>query len=272
MIPIRFGEPSRQLFGLFEPPTDGDREHAVVLCNPFGQEAIRSHRLLKVLGERLARAGFSVLRFDFFGTGDSDGEDEEGDLRIWVDDVLRAHEEVVRRSGHRECSWFGLRLGATLAALASASSPTAPHRLVLWDPVVDGLAYLEELRQAHVDTLVHNRPRVWESLRSDRDGSRDIVDGSEVLGFPLTAELRRQIGDLSAASWAGCRARRLYLVGAGNPPAWAGLEAPLRDAGTPLARCAIDTRIVWASQEAMNSAIVPADALRAILDALSEAA
>lgn len=272
MIPIRFGGPSRQLYGLFQPPAGEDRRHCVVLCNPFGQEALRAHRMLKVLGDRLARAGYSVLRFDYFGTGDSDGQDDEGDLRSWVGDVLLANEEVMRRSGYPEASWFGLRLGATLAALATAQAPAAPQRVLLWDPVVDGPGYLALLRQAHIAALMDNGPKVWESLRSDRDAAVKNVDDTEALGFPLTGQLRRQIGDLSTASWARCRAGRVCLIGTGGSPELADLESCLRDAGTPCTRYRIDTQIVWASHEAMNSAIVPADALQAILGAMSEPA
>jgi pimeloyl-ACP methyl ester carboxylesterase len=270
LIPIRFGAPSRQLYGLFQPSGGEDRRHCVVLCNPFGQEALRAHRMLKVLGDRLARAGFTVLRFDYFGTGDSDGEDGEGNLRIWVGDVLLANEEVMRRSGYRECSWFGLRLGATIAALASAEAQTAPKRMVLWDPVVDGHAYVNELRQAHAAALLESRPQVWESSQGHRDVSPEITDDAEALGFPFNGELRREIGELSAGSWAGCRAGRVCLVGAGSRPEIAVLEGRLHDAGTPCERRRISTQVDWASHEAMNAAIVPADALRAIMNAMSE--
>jgi hypothetical protein len=53
---------------------------AVLLCNPFGQEAIRCHRAFRLLSARLASSGIPSLRFDYFGTGDSPGNDGEGDL------------------------------------------------------------------------------------------------------------------------------------------------------------------------------------------------
>src|SRR6185369_16185836 len=100
LTPLRFGASARRLFGLYQPPSAGTgNAQCVVLCNPFGQEAIRSHRLLRVLGDRLARAGFAVLRFDYSGTGDSDGDDSEADLGRWVEDVLSADAEARRASG-----------------------------------------------------------------------------------------------------------------------------------------------------------------------------
>ena len=89
--PISFGKANRRLFGILHPPAvlDGERAN-VVLCNAFGQEAIRAQRTMWVLAERLARAGHSVLRFDYYGTGDSMGDDLDGDFDGWADDVGEA--------------------------------------------------------------------------------------------------------------------------------------------------------------------------------------
>ena len=98
--PRCFGPSARRLFGIYHPPAEGSAGRpAVVLCNPFGQEAIRAQRMMRVLGERLARNGHAVLRFDYFGTGDSLGDDIEGDLEGWALDVMEAHRRVAARLG-----------------------------------------------------------------------------------------------------------------------------------------------------------------------------
>lgn len=272
MIPIRFGPPSRQLFGLIHPAAGTDRRHCLVMCNPLGQEAIRAHRVLKVLGDRLARSGFSVLQFDYFGTGDSDGEDAEGNIRHWTEDVRLAAGEVTRRTGYGDNSWFGLRLGGTLAALACARGSARPQRLVLWDPVFDGPAYLRELRAAHAIALDGDRPKTLESRSADWHASLGAVDGNEALGFPLTEVLQRGIGELRADAWMPCGADRVTLVGADVSGELSALAGRLRAAGTPSDLRRIGSRIFWPSHEAMNSAIVPADALAAIDAAFREEA
>ena len=45
-----------------------------MLCYPWGSEYIYAHRSLRLLAQRRAAAGIHTLRFDYFGTGDSDGD------------------------------------------------------------------------------------------------------------------------------------------------------------------------------------------------------
>jgi uncharacterized protein len=97
VIPLRFGSPQRELFGMLHRPERGTTGTGVLVCNPFGQEAVRSHRLFRVMAERLARSGRSVMRFDYFGTGDSAGDEDDADLDAWQHDILRAHAELVER-------------------------------------------------------------------------------------------------------------------------------------------------------------------------------
>ena len=103
MTPMLFGPASRQLFGLYHAP-ERESKLAVLICMPLGQEAVRAHRLFRVLSDRLARAGVAVLRFDYHGSGDSPGEDTDGELEGWRRDICTAHEELRRRTGARASS------------------------------------------------------------------------------------------------------------------------------------------------------------------------
>src|SRR5207249_11329319 len=46
------------------------------------------------LAARLARLGLDVLRFDYYGTGDSAGQGEDATLHTCIEDVVRATEEL----------------------------------------------------------------------------------------------------------------------------------------------------------------------------------
>ena len=266
LVPVRFAASSRELFGLFHAPAGGvARASCVVICNPFGQEAIRAHRLLRVVAERLALEGYPVLRFDYFGTGDSGGDDAAGTLSTWADDVLCADLEARRLSGQETSIWFGLRLGATLAALASAKARRAPQRLVLWDPVLDGRAYMEELLLAHNDYLRAERVELRDaSVARSNDGA-----ATEALGYPISPQLRSEFIALPGkALLEACRAATLSVLVSEGYDGLAPLPQILADRARVLS---IGTRIDWASDEAMNTAIVPADALKAVIQGVSEA-
>ncbi|HEY6551982.1 MAG TPA: alpha/beta hydrolase, partial [Vicinamibacteria bacterium] len=149
MKPLFFGSSQKPLFGLHTPPTgESGGRSAVVLCAPVGQEYMRSHRTLRELAGRLSQSGFHVLRFDYYGCGDSGGTALEGDLDQWTSDVGAAIDEARDGSGLDRVSLVGLRLGAALAARASVRR-TDLDRVVFWEPVVDGRGHLEEQLDLH---------------------------------------------------------------------------------------------------------------------------
>ena len=121
-------------------------EHGVVLCNPFGYDALCTHRGWRKLAERLAAAGMPTLRFDYPGTGDSLGnEDDPGRIGAWLDSIAGAVRHLREWTGVSTVSLVGLRLGGTLAALA-AQRIGEIDGLVLLAPPVMGRAYVRELR------------------------------------------------------------------------------------------------------------------------------
>jgi pimeloyl-ACP methyl ester carboxylesterase len=145
--PLFFGEAARQLFGVYQPPAkeEGGAQQAVVLCPPGPQEYMRTHWAQRRLASILSKAGFHVLRFDYFGTGDSAGGSDAGTLAQWQEDIQRAGAELRARSGASRVSLVGYRLGAALAWRASLSDENRPRHLLLWDPVIQGGTYLHEV-------------------------------------------------------------------------------------------------------------------------------
>jgi len=134
------------LFGWYHSIDDAAaKDCAVVICSPLGHEYTHSHRSLRHLADRLARAGLPALRFDFRGVGDSPGDDfDSRRLRGWLDDIHAAIAKVRQLSGRSRVCLLGVRLGATLAALAAGE--TGVDHLILWSPCVSGRRYLREMK------------------------------------------------------------------------------------------------------------------------------
>jgi alpha-beta hydrolase superfamily lysophospholipase len=167
-----------------------------VLCAPIGPEYTRSHRSVRHLADRLARAGISALRFDYHGSGDSAGSDEDPDrMGHWRASVAQAVEHARAISGCEAVCLVGIRLGATLAALEAQACGV--DRLVLWNPVVKGRGYAREM-QAIAMVSEHGQ---------GTDG-----DGIESAGFRISGETLAALKavDLTKAQFPP--ATRLFVI------------------------------------------------------------
>ena len=137
MNPLYLGTQERRLFAVYEPAAVKERRtRAAVLCYPWGAEYTYAHRTIRQLAVKLSACGFHTLRFDYFGTGDSGGEDSEANPAAAEVDVESAIEGLQDIVGVARVALIGLRLGATLAARAAMRRTENIEALVLWDPIV----------------------------------------------------------------------------------------------------------------------------------------
>ena len=142
--PLWFGPEDRPLFGWLHVPEFGQARGGVVLSPTLGIEAVNARYTFRCLADRLAKAGFAVLRFDYDGTGDSAGADDEpGRVDAWLRSI-RTATALVKGLGLFRVGVVGLRMGATLAAEIFGSGSTSINDLVLWDPCASGRTFLRE--------------------------------------------------------------------------------------------------------------------------------
>jgi uncharacterized protein len=151
------------------------------------------------LAAMLVREGFHVLRFDYFGTGDSAGGRREGSVLEWRQNIAEAATDLEECSGVTRVSFVGLRLGATLAAMAAVDTAN----LVLWRPVVNGGTYLGELRDEH-------ERQFSELLFPPALPVRG--HGGELLGFPLSEEMEAEIDAIDLLGRTEWRTEHIVLV------------------------------------------------------------
>jgi len=134
----------------------------------------------------LAADGFHVLRFDYRGYGDSDGEFEDHTIEDHLADTARALSEVEERS-NLECGLLcGLRLGATLAAITACRNNRNPS-LVLWEPVISGSEYVSEMLKA--SAFVTRGAQTADELENDIEKGKEVV----VRGHILTKGMLRSL-------------------------------------------------------------------------------
>jgi pimeloyl-ACP methyl ester carboxylesterase len=136
MTPFYFGATGRRLFGVYDAPRSAQIRRGVVICYPIGLEYYCAHRACCALARQIAEAGMDVLRFDYPGTGDSEGEVCDFSDRDWVASIGQAVEELRDMTGLSKVGLVGLRFGAALA-VRSAEQRDDVDRVVLWDPTLD---------------------------------------------------------------------------------------------------------------------------------------
>ena len=184
--PFFFENDGLRLFGILHVPTGEGRLYprGVVFCHPFAEEKTISHRVMTGLARFFCRLGYHVLRFDYRGCGDSEGEFEEANLTTRTEDIKKAILILQQASNAPKVTLLGLRLGATLAALVATKDPGV-ESLILWEPIVNVRAYfLQFLRmQVMADNLLEGRiSKTRESmLRTLKDGN-----SVEILCFMLS--------------------------------------------------------------------------------------
>lgn len=120
-----------ELVGVWHAPQDAPRAALVML---HGWSGTRSgpHQMLTRAARRLGAAGFGVLRFDFAGRGDSDGDTELATLATMRDDALAARAWVSAQTG-APLLLLGLCSGCEIA-VAAADEEVAGA--VLWSAPV----------------------------------------------------------------------------------------------------------------------------------------
>lgn len=183
--PFYFRGLSKPLFGVYHPAQRGtSRSVGVVLCPPMGQEYIRSHRSLLQLAKMLAQEGFDVLRFDYYGCGDSDGDCSQGSIRQWLEDISAAVDELIGGCNLERVCIVGLRMAGALGTMVAAERGDIDS-IVLWDTVIKGKTYLHDLIRSHEEWLEGSfaKAQVYQSNQ----------DSSEVMGFPLTDSLKKEL-------------------------------------------------------------------------------
>jgi pimeloyl-ACP methyl ester carboxylesterase len=197
--PLFFGSATSRLFGVHHPPLVRRRcDIGVVLCSPAVQEYNRTHWAFRKLACLLARQGFHVLRFDYYGSGDSAGEPDQASVARWCLDIREACEELKELAETRRVSLVGFRLGAALAALATTTNGLEVRDLVLWEPAVRGSDHVRELRriQRWKQCLTNHPPR---------------IGPHELLGYPFPPALCADIEGIGLHDVCRCRAERVLL-------------------------------------------------------------
>lgn len=127
------------IFGVLHRPTEVNHPPLVIVLHGFASSKHGSNRCYVTLAEHLASAGIATLRFDFRGSGDSEGSLSEASLSDLIDDALAVTDFAASLEGidSDRLGVFGASLGGGIA-IEAVSRSSKVKSLALWAPVASG--------------------------------------------------------------------------------------------------------------------------------------
>jgi len=147
------------LRGVLTRPGSGEKPPVVIMLHGFLADRDEHYGIFEKLAKRLASNGIASVRFDFGGTGKSDGHIGEMSIMTELDDA-RAILEYVKNI---ECvdgnavSAVGMSLGGVVLSLLAAEDESGIRSICIWAPagrVTDDLRYMAELPEIFSGTII----------------------------------------------------------------------------------------------------------------------
>lgn len=256
--PLYFGPVDRPLFGwLHRPPANLNRGAGIVLCSPSGYEAICTHRTYRHFAEAAASRGFTALRFDYDGTGNSAGDAMDPDrVAAWLRSVNLAIDALKEFAGVAEVCLFGVRVGASLGVVA-AQDRSDVRAMIAFAPVIKVKTYLREIR-----ALALARPQVEPPAGTPADPTLQ-----EAAGFATTEETRSALGNINLLQLVSPAIRDVMVFDRDDLPVDDAWHRHLSAHGATIQQIKLD-QYVDMMRDAHQST-VPAASIKAALDWLT---
>ena len=169
---------NRNIFTVLHTPENKTNKKGILFIHPYAEEKQRIDRIIVHFARILCTKGYSVMRFDFYGCGDSEGNFEELTFESQISDIQSISNIFIRDTGIEEISLFGVRLGASIALQYSEIDKNIAN-LILWSPIINGAGYAGTLfRNKIFASFTENKKiskeQILDKLHSD---GRVDIDG-----------------------------------------------------------------------------------------------
>lgn len=185
------GEWPRRLYVALHQPARPARA-GLVFCPPLWMEMESTYKHFARWAKKLAENGFAVLRYQPYGSGDSDGSMCSLTLESALADALAATRCLRESTGVEKLGILGLRFGASVAV--HSASATLPDFLVLWSPIANLRQYSRELLRMRLNKeLIHQQ---YDQVKVTTGGMiKELEAGScvDIMGYDLSSGLYRQM-------------------------------------------------------------------------------
>jgi uncharacterized protein len=213
--PLFFRNSAYKLFGVMHTPDNhnsppSSKGIGIVFCHPFSEEKLISYRAMVNLARSLTTYGISCLRFDEMGHGDSDGNFEDSTIETRLSDIRCAIKFIKEKTVNARIGFVGVRLGATLSALASTQELEIDF-LVMIAPIIDGKPYIEQCLRSNLTTQMTTYGNI---LKDRTQLVKDLMSGQlvNIDGYLISRELYMQMGKINLLNDIVPSARHILLI------------------------------------------------------------
>jgi len=234
-----FGAGRDRMIGSVHQP-EGSTQAGLVVCPPILADFYSRYRHEVMLGRDLAARGTAVFRFQYRGTGNSDGDEAETTFDSMVADAVLAAAALREWTGVRDVTFLGTRFGGLIAAAAARADGAQP--LVLWEPVLEATTYFREANRARL-VQTASRGEGMGSTFEELLAQLERGEVADILGYSLYRALYDSSSARTLEGELGDDPRAILIMQLGTRPAlrkpYVALADRLRGRGHE-----VDTRTV----------------------------
>lgn len=150
-IPVVFGKEGHRLVGMLHTTDFEEKRPGVVLFHGFTGNKIEPHRLFVNIARDLCMHNINVLRFDFYGSGDSEGEFVEMTFSGEVEDAFVAVDFLKEQEcvDPNRIGILGLSMGGAVASYVAGKRDDIKS-VVLVSAVADLLPLAEKIKSQYL--------------------------------------------------------------------------------------------------------------------------
>ena len=169
-----------------------------VLCLPSITEEMNLARaVVAKQAQNFAKTGLPCFVLDYYGTGDSEGEFDQANAKIWLDNILAVGDFILQQGVNKIILW-GIRFGALLILnhQEELHKKLPIFHQILWKPVTNGKLFAGQfLRIKQANAMMNKTSNETEEKINWRD---HILSGNdeEVSGYLLTKDMLQSIESL----------------------------------------------------------------------------
>lgn len=235
---------------LHQPRGAFTRRVGVIIVGPIGPEYMHSHRSLRYLADQLAAQGFTSLRYDPLGMGNSSHDLAYESLAAgWQRNLAAATRFFEDSLNITDVVLVGLRSGALLVSeyLATAAAKGA----VFWYPYLKGSAFVRDLQI--IDSMLH----------IETSGTEFIEAG----GYPLYPATQTWLEDIDLLKMPVKNLHHAFVINNAAQPPSKKLQQALSAQGVTVTQENLSGLERMMKQSEITE--VPVDNVTAILDWLN---